>query len=351
MAFRGDVIRATFRYTAPDGEGRYVSVKDLSADEGKLLRTAIEHSTSLVPIASPTALIGDIRRSLEGRHFDSVAEIVVCEDGHLVGFISLKDLLSAASARPSVEVMDPDPPYVGPGVDRELVAWRAVHRGGCSIAVVDEHRTFLGLIPPERIIEVLLQEHAEDLARLGGYLHSAASARAASAEPMLRRLWHRLPWLIVGLAGAVGSAQLMSGFEEALRSHIVLAFFLPGIVYLADAVGTQTETLIVRGLSVGVPIGGVVRQELMTGLTAGLILALLFLPVALLIWGDGGVAAAVTVSLFAACLIATAVGIVLPWMLDRFGWDPAFGTGPLSTVIQDLCSIAIYLAIADVLVS
>jgi magnesium transporter len=126
---------------------------------------------------------------------------------------------------------------------------------------------------------------------------------------------------------------------------------LPGIVYLADAVGTQTETIVVRGLSLGIPTSRVAWRESLTGLLAGLILAVLFLPAALLLWGETRIAATVSISLFAACFIATLVGLVLPWALQKLGRDPAFGTGPLSTVIQDLCSIAVYLWAAELLVA
>jgi magnesium transporter len=143
---------------------------------------------------------------------------------------------------------------------------------------------------------------------------------------------------------------LIEGFEETLRTQLALAFFLPGVVYLADAVGTQTETLVVRGLSVGVPIRGVVGREALTGVVAGIILAALFFPAAQLMWGNPGVAATVAIALFAACSIATVVAMGLPWLLHRLGRDPAFGSGPLATVIQDLLSIAIYLAAARLLV-
>lgn len=81
----------------------------------------------------------------------------------------------------------------------------------------------------------------------------------------------------------------------------MLAFFIPGIVYLADAVGTQTETVIVRGLSVGVPLRRMMARELATGITIGLVVGLLTGPVLWLRWGDGLVALSVTIALFAAC--------------------------------------------------
>jgi Mg/Co/Ni transporter MgtE len=81
------------------------------------------------------------------------------------------------------------------------------------------------------------------------------------------------PWLLVGLLGALLAADIVGAYEQQLQANVMLAFFIPGIVYLADAVGTQTEALVIRGLSVGVSIGGVVRREVYTGLLVGVTLA------------------------------------------------------------------------------
>jgi magnesium transporter len=139
------------------------------------------------------------------------------------------------------------------------------------------------------------------------------------------------------------AADLVGWFEAQLRLQVMLAFFLPGIVYPADAVGTQTETVIVRGLSVGVHLRRVVGRELLTGLVIGVALGLIALPLVWWRWGEGALAVGVALSLLAACSTATLAAMSLPWLLDRLGLDPAFGSGPLATVVQDLLSIVIYL--------
>ncbi|HSE37663.1 MAG TPA: magnesium transporter, partial [Blastocatellia bacterium] len=133
----------------------------------------------------------------------------------------------------------------------------------------DVEGRFVGLIPPDRLLAVLLSEHEEDLARMGGFLKETAVARGASQEAVRRRFWHRVPWLLLGLGGALLAADIVGWFETQLREKVILAFFVPGIVYLADAVGTQTETVVVRGLSVGVSLQQMVRRELLTGLMIG----------------------------------------------------------------------------------
>jgi magnesium transporter len=205
----------------------------------------------------------------------------------------------------------------------------------------------VGFIPPHRLLSVLLWEHEEDMDRLGGFLRGTAQARSASQEPAGRRFRHRVPWLLVGLVGALLAADIVGAFAEQLKETVVLAFFIPGIVYLADAVGTQTETVVIRGLSVGVGLRQMVRPELLSGLLMGLALSLIFFPMALWRWGDSDVAIAVSLSLLAACSVATLIAMTLPWVIHRLGRDPAYGSGPLATVIQDLLSILIYFAIAS----
>ena len=196
------------------------------------------------------------------------------------------------------------------------------------------------------MLAFLVAKHDEDLARLGGYIASTKRARQAAEESVGRRLLHRLPWLLVGLGGAMASAVLVGAFEQELREKVLLAFFVPGVVYMADAVGTQTETVLIRGMSVGVPLHRVARRELLTGAVIGLLVAAGFLPLALIAWGDASVVLAVALALLASCSVATVVALSLPALFHQLGRDPAFGSGPLATVIQDLLSIAIYFAIA-----
>lgn len=316
-----------------------------------VFETAGEHLTARVPVVAPQTPAGAIRQLLLERRYDTVAEIAVCEDGKLAGLINVEDVLTAPESTLAGELMDASPPVVHHGTDQEAAAWKAVKHRESSLAVVDDDGRFLGLIPPARLLEVLLWEHDEDLARLGGFTHDVASARTAAEERISQRIKHRVPWLLVGLAGAVLAGLIVGAFEAELETRVILAFFVPGVVYLADAVGTQTEALVIRGLSVGVPIGRVIRREILTGLLVGVILAVVFFPIAALVWGQLDVALAVSLALMAACSIASVVAMVLPWIFHRLGSDPAFGSGPLATVIQDLLTILIYFAIGVTLVA
>ncbi len=313
--------------------------------------TASKHVRRLVPVANPQTTARDLRQSLEGIHFESATHVGICDDGKLVGVLRVEELFGALADDRVGDIMDADPPVVAPGIDQEKAAWKAVQHGESALAVIDDGGRFIGFIPPDVLLAILLHEHDEDLARLGGFLHDSSMARTASEEPVLKRFWHRVPWLLVGLLGAFLAADIVGAYEQQLQANVMLAFFIPGIVYLADAVGTQTEALVIRGLSVGVTIGGVVRREVYTGLLVGVTLAAVFFPIGLWRWGDASMVAAVALAILAACATASAVALTLPWLFNRLGLDPAFGSGPLATVIQDLLSVIIYLAIATAMMN
>jgi magnesium transporter len=320
-------------------------------DEHLSFETAAQHASLHVPIVSPDRLIREVRDVLVGGRFESASHIVVCEEGIFRGVLRIEDVLAAADQITVASLMDPGAPSVGPGIDQEVAAWRAVRHQESALSVVDGNGRFLGLIPPDRLITVLLSEHEEDLSRLGGFLKSTSAARTTSEEPAQRRFRHRIPWLLMGLIGALVAADLVGRFEAQLKVNILLAFFLPGIVYLADAVGTQTETIVVRGLSLGVPIGRMIARELAAGLAIGAALAVIAGPLVWWRWGDVQLGFLVGLSVLAACSTATLAAMTLPWVFDTFGLDPAFGSGPLATVVQDLLSIWIYLFITSLLIA
>lgn len=303
-----------------------------------------------VPVFPPTARTGDVLAELSRRRFACVDDLAVCESTeqgrHLRGLVPVERLLTAPADTAVAALMDRDPPVVAPGLDFERAAWKAVRHGESSLAVVDEQGSFVGLVPPARLLGRILREHDRDFARLGGYLASTEHARLAVEEPVGRRLWHRTPWLLLGLVGAAVSAWTVGLFGGRLEDDVRLAFFIPGVVYMADAVGTQTEALVIRGLSVGAPMRKAWRLEVATGPATGALFALVAMPLVWWALGSASLAMTVALALFAACSVATVVAVTLPWVMHRRGADPAFGSGPLATVVQDLLSLVIYLGAA-----
>ncbi|CAN7456524.1 magnesium transporter [Knoellia sp. LjRoot47] len=310
-------------------------------------RAALRHATLAVPRTSPGEQVDHLLARLRGDPVAAAECVAVFEGERLVGIARTGALVAAGPSARVREVMDRNPPTVSPSTDREPAAWRAVEAGWSTVALVDDAGRFQGLIPSETLLALVHSEHDEDLARLGGFGGSAAAARSTSVEPVVRRLRHRLPWLVVGLVGALLAAGIVGGYEETLRANVLVAYFLPGVVYLADAVGTQTEALVIRGLSLGVSIRQVVRREAITGAVLGGLLGAIALVVVAAVWRDRHVAVAVALAILGASLIATLVAMALPWLFHRLGTDPAFGSGPLATVIQDVVTVAVYFQLSS----
>ncbi|MBN1529277.1 MAG: magnesium transporter [Thermoleophilaceae bacterium] len=229
--------------------GRAVAVTpEEAADSSALLEVAVEHASAHVPTTGPRQRAAAARAALlHGGPYEFAGDVAVLEDGRLVGLVAIERLLTAGDDEVIADMMDPQPPVVAPGVDQERVAWEMVQRGESSVGVVDAGERFIGLVAPYRMLDVVLREHDEDLARLGGYMSATRGARTAAEEPVRRRLLHRVPWLLVGLAGAMASTLIVGAYETELDRVVLLAFFLPAVVYMADAVGTQTETVLIRG--------------------------------------------------------------------------------------------------------
>ena len=133
-----------------------------------------------------------------------------------------------------------------------------------------------------------------------------------------------------------------------LQAQIAVAFFIPAIVYLADAVGTQSEAVAVRGLSLtDAGLGRLLVGEITAGALMGGALASVAAAFTFLVFDNGDLALAVAVSLFCACAIATGLGLSLPWGFAKVGWDPALASGPIGTIIQDVLSLLIYFGAAS----
>jgi magnesium transporter len=294
--------------------------------------------------ARPEETTAEVLARLAREHPGNV-ELVCVEaaDGRLAGVLPIERLFGVPDATPMRDAMDPSFPRVTPDTDQEHAASMALADAVDALPVVDRDGRVVGLMPSQALLQVLRQEHVEDLHRLAGIQRETAQARDAIEELPLRGARHRLPWLLVGLAGAMVATAAMAGFESTLEAKIAVAFFVPGLVYIADAIGTQSEAIAVRGLSLtGAGIGSLLAGELRTGMLIGATLGLISFPATLVAFGDGRLAAAVAVAIFVAGSIAAAIGLLFPWVLARFGRDPAYGSGPVATVIQDILSLLVY---------
>lgn len=289
----------------------------------------------------------EARSLLHTTDFDNVEAVIIIDDlGHYAGTLDLKDVLRASDEVRLSSLRLKDWPRVLPDTDQEHAAAIAHQRGVSALPVVAADGRVLGLIPARALLETLAQEHQEDMHRLVGILKQRAGEQHALDDPPMSRARRRLPWLLAGLALSTAATAMMAGFERALQANIVISFFIPALVYLADAVGTQTEAIAVRGLSLRMrPLGPLLVGEFMTGALIGLPLAALAFFAIWAVFQELWLAFGVATALFAASTIASVLGLVLPWVLAKGGTDPAFGSGPVATIVQDVLTIAIYFAV------
>lgn len=160
----------------------------------------------------------------------------------------------------------------------------------------------------------------------------------------------RLPWLVVGVVGAVFVSYLVSRFEVALSQDIHLAFFLPAIVYLSDAVGTQTEAIYVRNLGREVVNFHIyLVKEFGLGVMLGIILGTFMGLFAYLWLGDMAIGVTVGLATLINIMIAPLVALVMANILQREHTDPALGSGPFATIIQNIISLSVYFFVASLI--
>jgi magnesium transporter len=294
---------------------------------------------------------GELLRKLRAGKFDIVDTIYVVDAGQrLLAVVELADVLAAPEDQFVEELMRTPSATAQAGADQERVASIAVQHRLRAVPVLEKDGSFLGVVPPESLILVLRREHVEDVHRLAGIRREQSHARGALEAPPARRMRDRLPWLLVGLFGSMIATWVVSRFEQALHARVEIAFFVPGIVYLADAIGTQTEAIAVRGLSLShQPIRKLIGGELRAGLLIGALLGVLALPGVWWIFGDFDLALSVAIALLAAGGVATSIGLLLPWFLTRLGKDPAFGSGPVATIVQDVLSLLIYFVVVTLM--
>ena len=189
----------------------------------------------------------------------------------------------------------------------ETVALLAVEQHDADVAVLDTPGRFMGAIPIGRLLALLHEEHVDDILRMGGLaaFHPAPPEMGGIAQIVRARV----PWLLIGLVGGFLASGIASLFETSLKDNITLAFFLPLVVYMADAVGTQTETILVRALAYGrVSLGAQLLREGTVGLLIGGIVGL-SAGACLLAWGG---ARSVALTLAVTLTLTAMIGLSSP---------------------------------------
>jgi magnesium transporter len=306
-----------------------------------------------VPTVRLGESVGAARHHLLGCRYDDASHVFLLDsDDRFVDAIEIADLIAADESQGIIEVANrKNYPTVGLGTDREEAASAAIRSSISTLAVSDAEGRFAGAVPADALMSILRDEHLEDLHHMAGILGRSEAAKEALTGPPHRRAFYRMPWLLIGMVGSAAATLIMARFEAALAAHIAVAFFIPAIVYLADAVGTQSEAVAVRGLSLaGADLRPLLAGEIGTGVLIGAMLGGLAFPLVWIGFGSVPLATTVALALTTASSVATTTGFLLPWLFGRIGYDPALGSGPIGTVVQDVISLSIYFLIASLLI-
>lgn len=308
--------------------------------------------TERVPIVSGHSSIRSIEDVLlkKIRDFDNINYIyVVDENKKLSGVISIKEIFRVSKDILVKDVMVKDPVSVRPHTDRERAALLAIKHNIKDVPVVDKNNVFLGIVSSDTILNVLHQEGIEDALRSEGILKNYSVKEFISTRTS-EHFRKRLPWLLVGLFGGMFAAFIVSFFEDMLSKLVILTAFIPAVVYMADAVGSQTQTIFVRSLSLSnqFKIRGYLAKEISISFSLSIFLGIM---AGILVWWWQSfiVALIVAVSFVFTIFFAALSGILLPWIFFKFKLDPAIASGPFSTVLRDISSILIYFGVAFLL--
>lgn len=289
--------------------------------------------------------------SLRGERFDCADTIFVTEeDGRLEGIVRINDLLANAESN-IANIMEPEPEAVRAEDDQESIAMPAMQLNMIAVPVIDDQERLVGAVPPEALFRILRHEHMEDLQRLAGIAPHEHGPTVALEAPLVDRFRRRMPWLLVGLFASSVVTLVMARFEESLAANVAVAFFVPALVYIAGAIGTQAVSVAVRGLSGDdVALGGLLRDELIIGTAIGSTLGFVSAVMVLLAFGHIALSLAVGFAVLGGGVVSAIVGFGLPWAFHRFGSDPALGSGPICTIVQDVASLLIYFLLVSLLV-
>jgi len=322
----------------------------LPADRIVERETAATHMVRAIPVATMDTAIEDVIASLRGRKFECADTVFVTDgEGRLEGIVRVNDLF-AESGRPIGEIMEEEHEAVRPEDDQEDIAVLAMDLDMIAVPVVDDDGKLIGAVPPEALLKILRAEHMEDLQRLAGITPHEHGSDVGLDAPLGNRIRRRLPWLLFGLLASSVITIVMAGFEHSLSANVAVAFFVPAIVYIAGAIGTQAVSVAVRGLlDEDIHIVSLLRGELLVGTGIGLVLGLISAVLVMASFGDHRLAAAVGLAVLGGGVVSAVVGFGLPWAFTRFGSDPALGSGPICTIIQDVSSLLIYFFFVTIL--
>ncbi len=317
-----------------------------------LFKSIIKKAIQGVPVLSPESTIFDAKKLLAEKisALETINYFYVIDgEGKLIGVFSIREIYRYPDDVKVGTIMQKNFFKVLSDQHQEEAAILALKHNLKAIPVVDAHNRFMGVIPSDVILHILHAEHVEDFLRSVGIFGQYMNLETGSSWVLAKA---RIPWLIFGLFGGISAASIISFFESSIESYFILAAFIPLIVYMADAVGSQTQTLFIRNLVFNAQINlkKYLLKELATGFLMASILSVLLFVLSMLLHNvPYFIGIILGTALFFTVLGSVVIGILVPGLIRKMQKDPAIGSGPLATIIRDIASLIIYFLVASAL--
>jgi magnesium transporter len=297
--------------------------------------------------ASMTAAEALERLRRIGRGAETIYALPVTDDERrLVGAMGLRDLVLAAPDARVGDLMDTEVYSAPVTADQEEVARLIRDANLLALPVVDAEGRLVGVVTVDDAMEILEEEDTEDVARAGGAEPLGAPYLSVSVLHVARS---RVVWLLVLIAAASLTVNVLHLFEDALAEAVQLALFIPLLIGTGGNTGAQAATTVTRAIALGevrfADLTPVILREVRVGLLlGGMLAALAYVPVLLLF--SAGIATVVSLTLISICTVATLVGALLPLLAQRLGADPAVMSAPFITTLVDATGLVVYFLIA-----
>ena len=275
------------------------------------------------------------------------------EDNSLVGVASLRALATTPANTMLKDIMVKRVHSVRPETDQEDVAQIVAQYNYLAVPVVDNENYLLGIVTVDDVVDVIREEATEDFLQMAG--------AGKDREILLKSSWEnakvRLPWLFASWMGGIVAVSIIGSYQHMLEDIIALAAFIPIIIGMGGNIGTQSSTIIVRGMATGrIEIGNELKiffKELRVGLILGMLYGVMLGIFANFRFIDTDPMLGLVVGLSVLCsmLIAVAVGSFTPLILRKLDIDPAVATGPFVTTSIDMLGVMFYFVIAGLLLN
>ena len=277
-----------------------------------------------------------------------VTAYVVNDYDELVGWVSLKRILLASENTLVHEIYADNVIHENTYASGEEVAATLKKYDLVALPIVDAFNRLVGRVTFDDVLDYMQDEAEKDYQMLSGISESVESSDSVY---LLTRA--RLPWLVIGLIGGIGSSLVIGTFEADLKQNVQLALFMPLIMAMGGNVGVQSSSIMVQGLANNtIKSSGLLAKlgkEIMVALLNGLVCSLLLLAYGAISGNSQDIMVTVSVALMVVIVIAAMVGTLTPLLLDRFKIDPALATGPFITTSNDLLGLFLYFIIGNLL--